>query len=90
MDYDSLQYSDGLDYPIELEGEVFYPGGSEEEYNKRKKGEHNRADWCWRWSKEMFKFGLDNGFIVLKRSRNGVRIYTKTYQKAANEINEAN
>ena len=85
LDYDSLQYSDGLDYPIKLEGEVFYPGGSEEEYNKRKKGEHNRADWCWRWSKEMFKFGLDNGFIVLKRSRNGARIYTKTYQKATIE-----
>ncbi|MBR3921815.1 MAG: site-specific DNA-methyltransferase, partial [Kiritimatiellae bacterium] len=26
LDYDSLQYSRGLDYPIELDGEVFYPG----------------------------------------------------------------
>jgi adenine-specific DNA-methyltransferase len=29
-----------------------------------------------------FKFGYENGFIVVKKSRNGTRIYTKTYQNA--------
>ncbi len=82
LDYDSLQYSSSLDYPIIMDGETFYPGGSEEDYIDRQKGNHNRADWCWRWSKDKFKFGLDNDFIVLKRTRNGSRIYTKTYQKA--------
>jgi len=85
LDYDSLQYSDSLDYPIEYEDMVFYPGGSEEDYNARKNGEHNRADWCWRWSKEKFRFGLENGFIVVRKSKNGYRIYTKTYQKATIE-----
>ena len=82
LDYDSLQYSSSLDYPIIMDGETFYPGGSEEDYIDRQKGNHNRADWCWRWSKDKFKFGLDNDFIFLKRTRNGSRIYTKTYQKA--------
>ncbi len=85
LDYDSLQYSDNLDYPIELDGVTFFPGGSEDDYNNRKEGIHDRADWCWRWSKEKFQFGLENGFIVVKNSRNGSRIYTKTYQKASIE-----
>lgn len=89
LDYDSLQYSDSLDYPIELEDLAFYPGGSEEDYNARKKGEHNRADWCWRWSKEKFDFGLKHGFIVVKKSKNGCRIYTKTYQKATIEDSDS-
>ena len=82
LDYDSLQYSSNLDYPIIMDDETFYPGGSECDYIDRQKGNHNRADWCWRWSKDKFQFGLDNDFIVLKRTRNGSRIYTKTYQKA--------
>lgn len=82
LDYDSLQYSNSLDYPIELDGQTFYPGGSEEAYKERKSGRHDRADWCWRWSPDKFKFGLENGFIEVKTSRNGTRIYTKTYQNA--------
>jgi type III restriction enzyme/adenine-specific DNA-methyltransferase len=88
LDYDSLQYSDSLDYPIELEGEIFFPGGSKEDYDDRKAGNHDRADWAWRWSKKKFEFGLENGFIEVKRSKNGSRIYTKTYQKAFIEDNE--
>lgn len=88
LDYDSLQYSDSLDYPIELEGEIFYPGGSKEDYEERKAGNHDRADWAWRWSKKKFDFGLANGFIEVKHSKNGSRIYTKTYQKAFIEDNE--
>lgn len=85
LDYDSLQYSSSLDYPLEIEGEIFYPGQSEEAYKERQSGNHDTADWAWRWSKEKFKFGWDNGFVVVKTSRNGKRIYTKTYQKATIE-----
>lgn len=85
LDYDSLQYSESLDYPIEIEGHVLYPGGDYKEYLKRKAGNHRRADWAWRWSKEKYKFGLDNDFVVLKKSKNGLRIYTKTYQFASIE-----
>lgn len=82
LDYDSLQYSSSLDYPIDIEGEVFFAGNSEEDYLERQQGNHDRADWCWRWSKEKFAFGLANGFVHIKRTRSGARIYTKTYQNA--------
>ncbi len=82
LDYDSLQYSSNLDYPIEINNEIFYPGSSKIEYENRKNGNHKRADWTWRWSKKKFDFGYENGFIVVKESKNGKRIYTKTYQNA--------
>ena len=82
LDYDSLQYSESLDYPLTIENVTYYAGSSEENYLERKAGNHKRADWAWRWSREKFKFGYENGFIVVKKSRNGTRIYTKTYQRA--------
>ena len=80
LDYDSLQYSASLDYPITIKGKTFYPGQSYEKYLERQKGNHARADWAWRWSKELFEFGLKNGFIVIKDYESYSRIYTKTYQ----------
>ena len=80
LDYDSLQYSASLDYPITVEGETFYPGQSYEKYLDRKNGNHAKADWAWRWSKELFDFGYENGFIVIKKYDGYSRIYTKTYQ----------
>src|SRR5699024_10087544 len=63
-------------------GEIFYPGNSYEKYMERKNGNYARADWAWRWSKELFDFGYKNGFIVIKRYNDYSRIYTKTYQNA--------
>lgn len=84
LDYDSLSYSASLDYPIEIDGEVFYPGQDYEKYLDRKNGNHQRADWAWRWSRELFEFGYKNGFIVVKRKSDGTaRIYTKTYLNAS-------
>ena len=85
LDYDSLGYVPSLDYPIELDGEVFYPGGDAEAWKRRQQGIHGRADWAWRWSRELFAFGLANGFIEVHRGGGRPRIYTKTYQKAAIE-----
>lgn len=83
LDYDSLSYSASLDYPLEVEGEIFYPGGDYNKYLERKDGNHKRADWAWRWNKKLFDFGYDNGFIVIKRKNDGTaRIYTKTYLNA--------
>ena len=82
LDYDSLQYSASLDYPIEIGGEIFYPGQSYEKFKERQAGNHSRADWAWRWSKDLFQFGYDNGFVVIKKYDNYSRIYTKTYQNA--------
>ena len=85
LDYDSLQYSKSLDYPIELNGYVYYPGSSEEMFKERQNGFYDTADWAWRWSKAKFDFGYENGFVVEKDSKNGRRLYTKTYQKASIE-----
>lgn len=85
LDYDSLQYSPSLDYPITIDGETLYPGGSFEKYKERKKGLHARADWAWRWSKDLFDFGYKNGFIVIKKYDTYSRIYTKTYQNCTIE-----
>ena len=83
LDYNSLSYSPSLDYPLEIEGEIFYPGGSKELWEERQRGKHRRADWAWRWSKKLFQFGYDNGFVVIKRKKDGsARIYTKTYLNA--------
>lgn len=83
LDYNSLSYSPSLDYPLEIEGEVFYTGGSKELWEERQRGKHRRADWAWRWSKKLFQFGYDNGFVVIKRKKDGsARIYTKTYLNA--------
>ncbi len=82
LDYDSLQYSSSLDYPITIDGETIYPGQSYEKYLERKSGNHARADWAWRWSRELFDFGYKNGFIIVKKYENYSRIYTKTYQNA--------
>lgn len=77
--------SPSLDYPIEVEGETFYPGSSYEKYIERQNGKYARADWAWRWSKELFEFGYKNGFIVIKRYEDRSRIYTKTYQNVSIE-----
>lgn len=83
LDYDSLSYSVSLDYPLEINGEVFYPGSDKEKWIERQNGNHRRADWAWRWSKNLFDFGYENGFVVIKRKSDGTaRIYTKTYLNA--------
>ncbi len=82
LDYDSLGYVSSLDYPIEIDGEVFYAGGDKKMYEDRKKGIYERADWGWRWRKELFLFGYKHGFIEIKRAGKRPRIYTKTYQKS--------
>lgn len=80
LDYDSLGWVRTLDYPIEIDGRVFYAGGDKAAYEKRQSGLHGRADWGWRWrwSRGLYEFGKRNGFIEVK----GDRIYTKTYQNA--------
>lgn len=82
LDYDSLSYSKSLDYELEINGEKFYPGTSYDKWIERQNGNYKRADWAWRWCKELFDFGYENGFIVINESQNGKRIYTKTYLNA--------
>ncbi|MBU3966088.1 MAG: site-specific DNA-methyltransferase, partial [Euryarchaeota archaeon] len=82
LDYGSIQYSPSLDYEIEIKGMVLRPGNVESKEMDERKKRNPSSDFCWRWSKDLYQFGLKNGFIVLKESKNGFRIYTKTYEKA--------
>ncbi len=82
LDYASIQYSPSLDYEIEIEGQILRPGNVTVEEMEARKKRNPATDFCWRWSKDLYQFGLKNGFIVLKPSKEGFRIYTKTYQNA--------
>ena len=82
LDYDSLWWTENMDFPVNLNGEVFYPGGDEKAYTERHKGNHRAKDWVWRWSLDKLKFGYENGFVVIKQGKGRKRIYTKTYANA--------
>ena len=77
LDYGSLSYSPSLDYPLEYNGKVFYPGGDKKAWEERQKGNHSQSDWTWRWTKSAVEWGIMQDMIVLKNDR----IYTKTYTK---------
>lgn len=75
LDYNSLQYSESMDYEIEIDGQTFVPGGDREKMKLRHEGKHGATDWVWRWSKEAVEWGKKNDFFVIKNDR----IYTKSY-----------
>lgn len=81
LDCNSISYSSSLDYPIIHDGVTYYPGSDYAKYLERKEGKHLPKDYAWRWSKDLFQFGLDNGWIVFQNGR----IYTKGYLNATIE-----
>lgn len=82
LDYGSISYSPSLDYEIIVDGQPIRPGGATREQMESRRARNPRSGWCWRWSRELYEFGLAEGFIVVKEGRNSRRIYTKTYEKA--------
>lgn len=85
LDYDTLGYVNSLDYEIVINGESYYPGSVSKEEFLIRKNENPKDGYRCRWSAALFKFGYENGFIVVKKSKNGTRIYSKTYQLATIE-----
>jgi adenine-specific DNA-methyltransferase len=83
LDYDSLWYNPAMDFPLNINGKLYYPGGDYESYIDRHNGHHNAKDWVWRWSEAKFNFGYYNGFVVIKKGKKRDRIYTKTYLNAS-------
>lgn len=72
LDYKG-SYSEGLDYCITApDGSELYSGGAFGKPN------------TWRWSKNKFEWGKDNGFIVFKQTDNGWKVYIKQYQYVDN------
>lgn len=74
----SIQYSESMDYPITMEdGTILYPADN----NSGKRA-------IWRWSKQKYEWGLENGYIVAKKDKNGEWVlYTKQYLNADNDGN---
>ena len=70
----SIQYSESLDYPIIApDGSEIYPSNN-----------NNGRKACWRWSKEKLKWGIENGFVVIKKSKDIWTVYTKQYLNCDN------
>ncbi len=80
LDYDTLGYVNSLDFPIEFNGNTYYPGSVTEEKHRSRKLENPKDGYRWRWSKDLVKFGIENGWIEANEKTH--RIYTKTYLKA--------
>ena len=72
----NLHYSEALNYAIECpDGTFQFPGG----------GTKPQSGWNYLWSKNKVKWGIDNGFIVFKKTNKGYTIYNKRYEKVDNQ-----
>ena len=76
LDRGSIRYSESLDYPITApDGNEVWPGGDPAD-----------RKWTWRWSETKVVWGIENDFIVFKKSRNGKpSVYFKEYEKVDNQ-----
>jgi len=74
----TIQYSTSLDYPIQCpDGTTVMPADN---------NSGRRA--CWRWSRPKYEWGIENGFIEIKKDSNGVwTVYSKQYLNCDNEGN---
>lgn len=80
LNKNSLQYSDGLNYPITApDGTEIWPGDGFED-----------KVWIWRWSKQKVEWGIKNKYIVFKKVDNKYKIYTKSYEFRDNDGNPIN
>ncbi|MCB9196573.1 MAG: site-specific DNA-methyltransferase [Flavobacteriales bacterium] len=80
LDYDTLGYVNSLDFPIEFKGRIYYPGSVSREEHLKRKQENPKDGHRWRWSSDLVKFGIENGWVEV--NENTQRLYTKTYLKA--------
>lgn len=72
-------YSEALNFPIEMpDGTLRWPGGTTE---------RNSEGWNYLWSKTKVQWGLENGFIVFKKSGVEWNVYNKRYAKVDNDGN---
>ena len=82
LDRGGLSYSDSLNYPIECpDGTLSYPNGRLEYIND---------GWNWKWSKNKVSWGIENGFIEIKKTTekvSGWTVYYKNYLFVNNEDN---
>lgn len=78
-----LTYSKDSDYEIVIDNKIFYAGNSTKEQWLERRNNHASKDYQWRWSKEKFKWGLENKYIVVKNNS----IQVKQYQYVDKDAN---
>ena len=72
-------YSEALNFPIQMpDGTVRYPGG---------RSEKSTEGWNYLWNKTKVQWGIDNGFIVFKKSKGVWNVYNKRYSRIDNSGN---
>lgn len=82
LDRGGLRYSDSLNYAIECpDGTKTFPNGRTEFIND---------GWTWKWGEEKVKWGLENGFITFKKSKNKPSGWTVQYKNYMFVDNEGN
>ena len=70
-------YSESLNFPIQMpDGSQRWPGGTDK---------RNSEGWNYLWSKTKVQWGIENGFIVFKKSGSEWNVYNKRYAKVDNE-----
>ena len=83
LDRGSIQYSDGLNYPIQApDGSMIYPNGRTIFMND---------GWTWKWSREKVEWGIKNNYIDIVRTNkklNGWAVKYKIYLNVDNEGNK--
>lgn len=82
LDRGGLRYSDSLNFPITCpDGKTTYPNG---------RIKFERDGWTWKWSKEKVNWGIQNNFIVFKKSKNKESSWTVSYKNYLLVDNEGN
>lgn len=85
LDRGGLNYSDSMNFGIECpDGTIAFPNG---------RISFERDGWIWKWSKEKVQWGIDNGFIEFRKSKdkeNGWSVCYKNYLYVDNENCEIN
>lgn len=80
LDRGGLRYSDSLNFKIRCpDSSSTYPNGRKQFFND---------GWTWKWGESKIKWGLENGYVVFKKSvkkPSGWAVYYKNYLYVDNE-----
>ncbi|EAJ1689766.1 site-specific DNA-methyltransferase [Campylobacter upsaliensis] len=77
LDRGTLGYHISLDYPVECpDNTIIYPNGRTQQFDD---------GWRWKWGKEKFEWGLKNGFIEFRKSKDKWSVCYKIYMNVDNE-----
>ncbi|MCM1519032.1 MAG: site-specific DNA-methyltransferase [Pseudoflavonifractor sp.] len=72
-------YSSALDFGLEMpDGSLRFPGGGSIQ---------STEDWNYLWSRAKIQWGLENGYIVFKKTKDGWNVYNKRYSRVDNSGN---